>query len=178
MDKAITRDLLPQILKALEKKIGRDQLPQVHLLVGGGGALVSAYLYPLSTTDVDAISLGGELSQIEKQIAEVAKEFNLPSDWINPYFSAYTIYLPKDYKKRVVSIYQGKFLMADALGPEDLLIMKLMAGRKKDEPHIRFLLKKSPDLNVVEKRLEELKKLYPKVASSALELFDEVTGDL
>ena len=58
------------------------------------------------------------------------------------------------------------------------MIMKFMAGRKKDHSHIRFLLKNKPDLSIVERRLEELKKLFPDVATRALELFDEITGEL
>lgn len=75
-------------------------------------------------------------------------------------------------------MFSGKNLKVTALGPEDLLIMKFMAGRKKDMSHIRFLIKKKADLKIVDKRLDELLQgPFKEEAQKALELFDEVTEE-
>ncbi len=43
-----------------------------------------------------------------------------------------------------------------ALGVEDLLVMKCFAGREKDVGHARALLRRKPDLGVVERRIDQL----------------------
>ena len=174
----INTSSLNKILLSLDRKLVVAGKGPVHLLVGGAGALVGAYGYFDSTNDVDAISIKGDLEQIKKEILDISREFRLPQDWINPHFSSFTIYLPSDYRIRCQQIFSGDALKAEALGPEDLIIMKLMAGRRKDRSHIQFLLSKGGvDLSVVEERLIELEKLYPDLSKRALKLFDEILGE-
>ena len=176
MDKKIDARLVNQALTLLDGKLVQGESRTYGLIVGGGGALVGAYEYGNSTTDVDAIAPGTDLSDIEEQIQDVGRELNIGLDWLNSHFSAYTLYIPSSFRARLRRFFSGKKLTADALGPEDLLVMKFMAGRSKDRPHVQFLLRqKNVDLRIVEKRLEELLRLYPKVAAAAIELFDEVT---
>ena len=177
MTNRIDTSITMMALSLLDDKLARDHKDPLRLIVGGASALVGAYQYPDSTMDIDAILQGAELTDIEKQIHEVGKELKLGADWLNSHYSAYTIYIPSDFKTRLKRFFSGKKLVADALGAEELLIMKFMAGRAKDQSHIRFLLKqKNVNLKIVEARLEELLKLYPKVAEKSIELFDELTG--
>ncbi len=175
MKKTVSAATLPLILKTLEEVLSRKKT-SLHLLVGGAGAMVGAYAYPEQTTDIDAIPLAGSFEHLATELQEVALKLDLPGDWINPHYKTFTIYLPSDYRSRTREIYKGPWLQADALGPEDLMIMKFMAGRTKDESHLRFLMAQSPQLKIIETRLEELLKLFPKEAAQALELFDEITN--
>ncbi|PWU14096.1 MAG: hypothetical protein C5B49_13755 [Bdellovibrio sp.] len=177
MDKKVDAQSLEKILRAFDEEIGKSRKPTVHLLAGGGGALIGAYKYQEATADFDALVLQGNLSDFAPEIAAVAKKLDLPADWLNPYFSTFTIYLPKDYRSRCVKIYQGENLLVEALGSQDLLVMKLMAGRSKDHSHILFLAKQAVNFAAIEDRLIELEKLFPKEAGRALELFDDLLGE-
>jgi len=151
------------------------------LLVGGAAALIAAYEETEVTKDVDAVPLKSKLTfeELKPFLLIVAEKLDLPKDWMNPYFESYTHLLPADYESRTREIFSGKNLRCLALGPEDLLIMKLMAGRQKDERHIRRLLRsKDVRLTLVENRLEELSDQCMKGASEALGRFDEVKSDL
>ena len=177
MENKISSSSLAQILDDLSQRLLKSA-KKAHLLVGGAGALVGVYNYRDSTSDVDAIALGASLDDFARELSEVGAKFSLPPDWMNPHFSTFTIYLPKDYKKRCLRFFESSSLTADALGPEDLMIMKLMAGRTKDQSHLRFLMKEGPvDLTIVENRLTELKALFPKEAEDALNLFDDLQDE-
>jgi hypothetical protein len=146
------------------------------LIIGGGGALVSAYKFPLMTEDLDAVPVGIEILDLDPLIKAVARKLDLPLDWMNPYFSSFMHVLPKDYSLRLRSIFKGTRIEALALGPEDLLIMKCFAGRDKDIPHARALLKQPRiDLKIVEDRIFELKNKNIPGASKALDFFEEQT---
>ena len=134
-----------------------DEIPEpLRLLVGGGAAFVLAHHIPLSTMDIDGIPYQTklELAEIDRVVKKVAKKLNLPPDWLNTYFATFTYSLPKDYGSRLVSIFKGKRLTAFALSKEDLLIMKCFAGREKDLPHARALLKKGLKTSLVAKHLQ------------------------
>jgi hypothetical protein len=71
-------------------------------------------------------------------------------------------------------VFKGSVLTVTCLGPEDILLMKLMAARGKDRRHIVHLLRMTIDITVVEKRLEELKNTtFSKEADRALGILDD-----
>lgn len=138
----------------LDKKI----LQHAKLLLGGGGAMVLAYDFPLATLDLDALFFQCDVSEADvfKEIQEVAAELDLPKDWLNPYFGTFLYTLPSDYQKRLKKVFSGKKLTVYALGLEDLLILKCFAGREKDISHARALVKKGADTRFVEKHIHDL----------------------
>ena len=137
--------------------------------------MLLAYQIPVRTTDVDAYPSDGSLDDITPAIHKVAKQLRLPFNWINPHFESFAHVLPGDYGKRLRPVFQGKSLKAMALGVEDLLVMKCFAAREKDVAHARALLKRNPDLEIVERRLSELLEKRVKGAREALDFFDELT---
>ncbi len=160
---------MKKALAALDKEV-REPL---QLLVGGGAAFVLAHHIPLSTSDIDAIPFKTKmtLAELDVHAKRVAAKLKLPPDWLNNYFATFTYSLPKDYGDRLVSIFKGKKLTALALGKEDLLVMKCFAGREKDIPHARLLLKKKIDLKTVSQHLHHcLEERLPK-AQEALDFF-------
>ncbi len=171
LDKALAL----KALKMLDEAIQRKPLPLVKLVVGGGASMLLAHGFPGKTTDVDAIPTNAKFEDIKILAEKIAQALNIDHDWLNPHFQTYTIYLPPDAMTRVQRVYSGKNLVVDALGAEDILIMKLMAGRSKDRSHIKHLLKMNPDLSIVEERLHELKEknIYAKLAVQALDLLEE-----
>ena len=164
-------------LSRLDQKLMEADFQEITLAVGGGGSMILAYGYPGGTQDIAAAPLNAEFESLKPFMSEVALELQLAPDWLNPHYGAFTLYLPEDSKSRMTEIFSGKKLTVKSLAAEDLLIMKLMAGRAKDIGHIHHLLAKKINLKIVEKRLEQLKQLFPKLAHDALDLFDEMSGD-
>ncbi len=151
----------------------------IHLVIGGGGAMVLAYGIPLHTQDVDAFPVRpGELRAIQDRAVAVAKELDIEPDWLNQHFETFTHVLPRDYASRLRSVHAGRWLRADALGPEDLLIMKCMAGREKDRPHARRLMKEPMDLSIVDRQLSELATRRIPKADRACDFFDDLRNEV
>lgn len=148
----------------------------VLLVVGGGTAMLLAYRLPVRTTDVDAYPVGATMDELAPFVREVARELQLAADWINPYYETFAHVLPGDYATRLVTVFEGGRLLVRALGLEDLLVMKCFAGREKDVGHARALLKRGPDLAIVERRIEELVERGVAGAADAADFLDDVRG--
>jgi hypothetical protein len=118
--------------------------------------MLLAYGLPARTTDVVAYPVTGSLDDLAPIVHEVAREVGLVPDWLNPHFETFAHVLPADYGSRLREVFAGKRLRVMALGVEDLLVMKCFAGREKDVGHARALLRRKPDLGIVERRVEEL----------------------
>jgi hypothetical protein len=161
---------LRDAFQALDARLHRP----VDLVVGGGTAMMLAYRLPVRTMDVDAYPREGSLDDLLPAIRAVARERGLPPDWINPHFETFAHVLPPDYGTRLRPIFEGVRLRALALGVEDLLVMKCFAGREKDVGHARALLKRSPDLGLVERRIQTLADRGVPGAQDALDFLDDL----
>lgn len=141
--------------------------------------MVLAYGHPLATQDVDAFAARGGLrmADLDRMAKEVAAELDIEPDWLNSHFESFTGVLPNDYADRLRTVYEGQHLRVDALGPEDLLIMKCFAGRDKDRAHARRLLHIASDLELVDRHLSHLvEHRYPR-AEQAADYFDDLRDD-
>lgn len=152
-----------------------EELPSpVLLIIGGGGAMLLAYDFPLATTDIDAVAKGLTSDELKVFIKRVADKHDLPVDWLNPWFSSFTFVLAADYESRLIDVFKGQRLTAKALGKEDLLLMKCFAHRKKDVAHARALIRAGANPDMVYSRIEELaKKKIPK-CTEARDFLDEI----
>jgi hypothetical protein len=155
---------------ALDAELSRP----VTLIVGGGTAMMLAYGLPVRTTDVDAYPRGVPFEELQPAIRRVAKALGLAADWLNPHYETFAHVLPPDYGTRLRPLFAGKHLEAVALGVEDLLVMKCFAGREKDVGHARALLRRRPDLGLVERRLQDLAERGVKGSQEALDFFDDL----
>jgi len=144
------------------------------LYMGGGTSMVLAHGYPLATSDVDALPKQTSFEEIDAAVKRVATELNLPSDWLNPYFSSFTHVLPADFTTRLVRVFSAERLAVEALGREDMLIMKCFAHRPKDLGHARALLRLGVDLAVVEAAIEACRKRGIPGAQQALDFLDDL----
>lgn len=167
------------MLKAI-KQLDLKMTQEGKLLVGGGSALVLAHDFPLATLDIDAIFYKSpiQISDIHEELQKVATDLDLPKDWINPYFEAFLFALPQDYMDRIKTVFKGRHLVVNALGLEDLLVLKCFAGRPKDLPHARALLKKGADVNFVEKHLFDLIDKNVPGAKAARDFLDELREEV
>jgi hypothetical protein len=123
---------------------------------------------------VDAYPVKGRLEDLGPAILEVAREVGLAPDWLNPHFETFAHVLPADYRARLREVFAGRRLRVAALGVEDLLLMKCFAGREKDVGHARALLRRDPDLSLVERRIEELIERGVPGAREAADFLDDI----
>ena len=141
--------------------------------------MVLAYDHPLATQDVDAFAAQGGLrmAELDGMAKRVAAEIDIEPDWLNAHFETCTGVLPDDYSSRLRRVHSGAQLKVDALGPEDLLIMKCFAARDKDLPHARRLIHRVDDLGIVSDHLSALiDRNYPK-AEQAADFYDDLIDD-
>lgn len=145
-------------LTHLDKKLHQRGKKEIKLLIGGGGAFALAYQVPLQTADIDGVAYKSPISraELEAAVKETAKELQISPDWLNPYFETFLVCLPGDYGERLQEVYLGKALRVLALGMSDLLIMKCFAGREKDVPHAKILIRKGADVDLAEKHIRAL----------------------
>ena len=151
----LTKEVMLKALDCLDQKLSKAGIKS-DLIMGGGGAMILAHHFPKGTTDIDAIPKGQSPEVLDPYVKAVAKELEIEPDWLNPYFSTFSHTLPKDYGTRLIVVFKGQNLIVQALGKEEMLIMKCFAHRAKDLPHARALLKEKVNLEIVEKRFNEL----------------------
>jgi hypothetical protein len=146
--------VLKRALVELDREIDRP----LELLVGGGAALALAHGVRVSTLDVDAVPFRSKLAleEIGPAVARVGEKLGLGPTWLNGWYGAFLHVLPPDFETRLVTVHHGERLRVHALGAEDLVVMKLFAGRDRDLPHARALLAKGADVRHVEARLRAL----------------------
>lgn len=165
--------------QALEQLDARMSAP-ARLVVGGGAAMVLAYDHPIATQDVDAFAAKGglRLSELDVLAKAVAEDLDIEPDWLNAHFETFTAVLPSDYAARLRPVHRGKYLQVDALGPEDLLVMKCFAARDKDRPHARKLIRIAKELGVVDRQLSYLEDRGYPGARKAADYFDDLRDEL
>lgn len=163
-------------MKAALAGLDRLLTQPTQLLIGGGAAMVLAYKIPLATADIDGLVVRSKISQAEMMplVHRVADDLHLPKDWLNGYFNTFLFSLPSDYHDRLTPVFQGKRLRADALGREDLVILKCCAGREKDIPHARALMRQTIDRKLVGDHLQTLMEKGIAGAERAADFFDDL----
>jgi hypothetical protein len=133
-----------------------------------------AHGHPVATADADVFPVQGTLESIDPAAKVVAKELGIAPDWLNAWFSTFTHVLPADYATRLVRVFDGSRLVVDALGAEDLLVMKCFAGRDKDRAHAIRLVRHAKDLELVDRHLSELMRRRIPGAEKAADFFDDL----
>lgn len=164
---ALTRKRLVAALRRLgELAVERKVTLEISLY--GGAVFTLVYGSRDSTKDVDALvrpsAVAAELAAI------VAKEQELPTDWLNDQVKQFLA--PKEEKRRLPAEQFGAGLRISVPTAAYLLALKLRAcrpplpGYAGDEEDIRFLLKKARprSVGVVE---ESFEKFFPGDALSA-----------
>jgi hypothetical protein len=170
------KQLMRRAFRDLDDRLEKD----LQLVVGGGAAMILAYDHPLATEDVDAFPRRGSprLAEIDALAKQTARTLGIASDWLNQHFETFTFVLPDDYAARLRNVYRGKHLSVEALGPEDILVMKCFAGRDKDRPHARRLMQVATDLDVVDRQLSVLASKRVANADRAAAYFDDLRDEL
>ncbi len=136
--------------------------------------MILAHGFPIGTTDIDATPRGIEIQELDLLVKQIAIELKLPNDWLNPYFASFVHTLPADYGSRLKRVFSEKNLQVDALGAEDMLVMKCFAHRQKDVGHAKQLIKRGAKIEFVENHLESLKEKKIPGVEKAQDFLDDV----
>ena len=166
----LTKSHMLNALKRLDEIVPKT----ISLIIGGGGAMVLAHRFPLSTHDIDAFAKGMEFSELDPFVKQVAQELGIALDWLNPWFATFAHTLPADYPQRLIPVFSGKRLRVLALGATDLLIMKCFAHRQKDVPHAKALIRAGADIQQARRHIESLHDKRIPQAEPALDFLDDV----
>jgi hypothetical protein len=172
----MNKDSMLKALAGLDVRLKQS----AKLLLGGGGAMVLAYGFPLATQDLDALFYKSAVTEadVADDVHAVATEVGVPKDWLNSYFQTFLYTLPKDYETRLKTVFTGKRLQVLALGLTDLLILKCFAGREKDIPHVRALIKKGADAEFARRHILSLRERSIPKADAAVDFLDDLLDEL
>jgi predicted nucleotidyltransferase len=110
-----------------------DVVADLHIV--GGAVMVTEYDARDATADVDAFSYEPH-GAVERAAAAVAAEMRLPRSWLNQQASSY---VPRHADWHRSSSFDHPNLHVYAIAPEQLLAMKVQAGRPTDAEDIATL---------------------------------------
>ena len=155
------------ILAALGEQIEKITKDTFELLVCGGSALNILGFIERATRDVDVLAYvkrgdKGEISIIKADplnpelitaAKKVARDFNLPDDWLNTGpASAVDLGLPNGFMDRVTTRVFGNKLAVHFLGHYDQIHFKLYAAVDQGAgKHLDDLLSLNPTADVIER---------------------------
>lgn len=139
--------------------LGQNIRKPLRLTLVGGSALAILELVQRQTKDADVIEASAKLSSIRKEIETVAKELDIGTDWLNEDASAWRKFLPPDYPNRLVVVGQFGNLTVNSLGRQDLILMKIIAGRNRDLLDLKELAVRAEELYFVRQQVERLKRI-------------------
>jgi hypothetical protein len=118
--------MILRALEALASELRAAEMTQpVEIVLAGGAALVLLYNAREATRDVDVCSIDSGSSPVLREAARrVAGSLDLPEDWLNDGAKGYLKgFLPGEV------LLDRPALLVRALGPQQLLAMKLTAWR-------------------------------------------------
>jgi hypothetical protein len=155
MDNSLDRSRLKEAFAALGERMHQP----TRVLIGGSGALILGGELNRATTDCDVLYSQPDMGQLQSDIRTVAESCGLPSGWLNGSAQTYTEILPPDYKSRLHSLRPFGRLQVMVLHRQDVLVMKLYAGRPRDLADIAALAVTDTELEFARGQLARLRRI-------------------
>jgi hypothetical protein len=139
--------------------LGRRLFQPTALVLGGAGALILTGELSRTTADCDVLFANPDMGQLQRDIAAVAEQLNLGGGWLNGSIQTYLDIVPPDFRSRLRSLpVQGRLSIA-VLHRQDILVMKLFAGRPSDLQDITTLSPTSQELSFARSELPRLARI-------------------
>ncbi len=150
----IDKKNIEMIFSALDRQLAAGGGFGISLVVCGGTALAALGLVARTTKDVDVLGSfkGGKIQKISEfpswlseAAKKVARDFNLPEDWLNlgP-ASQLEMGLPEGLKERLYKTVYGKQLTIYFISRIDQIHFKLFASLDRGGYHVEDLFKLNP----------------------------------
>lgn len=126
---------ITQAFTALSEELFRRG-ERAQMAITGGAALVLLFGARETTKDVDVFILQPDPPRVREAAAQVARDLNLPDDWLNDAAKGYFVTISEG-----MIVYESPTLLVRAVTIEQLLGMKLAAWRDAiDRADARLLL--------------------------------------
>ena len=144
---------LNQALAAL----GERRHSRTEIVLGGAGALILTGDLQRATSDCDVLYSDPDIGRLQDDIRAVAHRLGLTSGWLNGSVQSYLDILPPDYRSRLRSLPMPGSLHVFVLHRQDVIVMKLFAGRSLDLEDIAALAPTTEELVFARTQLPRLR---------------------
>ncbi len=129
-----------ELTSALQALDNRLTVPSDIVLVGGA-AMILHFGARRATRDMDVLVLRGDLAELREAASVLAREHDLPADWINDAAKGFADVLPPDFYHRLVPLDLSlQNLRVYVLGRPEQVAMKIVALREQDLEDLELLL--------------------------------------
>jgi hypothetical protein len=157
--------------------LGERLRARTEIVVGGAGALILTGELPRATSDFDVLYSNPDMGQLQEDIRAVAERLNLTPGWLNGSIQSYLDVLPPDYKTRLRTLPSRGRLHIALLHRQDILVMKLFAGRPRDLRDVTTLRPTVAELEFVRGQLPRLTLIDQGRAARIQSFLDQASGD-
>jgi hypothetical protein len=128
---------LTEVLRDLDKQL----LSSYDLILVGGAAMILHFGASRATRDVDVLLLRGDMAELRQAVTAVARERNLPENWLSDAVKGFADILPRDFYHRLVPLdLPLEHLRVYVLGQSEQVAMKIVALREQDLEDLELLL--------------------------------------
>ncbi len=155
MDETLDKRRLVEAFAAL----GALLHSSTQILIGGAGALVLRGELTRATTDCGVLRSQPDMGRLQNDIRAVADRCGLVPGWLNGSAQTYADILPPDYESRLHSLPPFGRLQVMVLHRQDVLVMKLFAGRPRDLADIAVLTPTPTELEFARGELPRLHRI-------------------
>ena len=138
---------LIEALQALDERLSSS----FDVILIGGAAMILHFGASRATRDIDVLVLRGDLSELREAVKAIARERDLPEDWISDAAKGFADILPPDFYHRLVLLgFALRNTRLYALGRPEQVAMKIVALREQDLEDLELLL---PQMSEAEKKV-------------------------
>jgi Nucleotidyltransferase of unknown function (DUF6036) len=148
-------------LRTALNALGERRRTRTDIVVGGAGALILTGELPRATSDFDVLYSDPDMGQLQEDIRAIADQFNLTPEWLNGSIQSYLDVLPPDYQTRLRTFPTRGNLHIALLHRQDVIVMKLFAGRPRDLNDVAVLQPTLEELDFVRHELSRLELIDP-----------------
>ena len=128
---------LTDLLRELDARLSSP----CDLVLIGGAAMILHFGARRATRDIDMLVLRGDLAKLRQAVKMLARERDLPEDWMSDAAKGFADILPPDFYHRLATLdLPFRYLRLYALGRPEQVAMKIVALREQDLEDLELLM--------------------------------------